>query len=73
MCTFTDINASKMASIPAEKLPSYVAELHRDNCFNAEEEYEVSGPFSLSPSLSHSHIDTQTKTYVHMYKHTHTN
>ena len=49
--TCTDINASKMASIPAEKLPSYVIDLHRDNCFNAEEEYEVS--LSLSLSLSH--------------------
>ena len=52
LCTCTDINASRMASIPAEKLPSYVIDLHRDNCFNAEEEYEVLISLSLSLSLS---------------------
>ena len=43
-----DINGSKMPCVPAERLPAYVSELHRDNCFNAEEEYEVSVP---PPSL----------------------
>ena len=73
----TDINASKMVSIPAEKLPSYVTELHRDNCFNAEEEYEVYRSLSLSLSFTHSFIHTHnantqyycTNTLTHIDKH----
>ena len=64
--TCTDINASKMASIPAEKLPSYVIDLHRDNCFNAEEEYEVC--ISLSLSLSFT-TDIILCTLIHINKH----
>ena len=41
VCYHTDINASSLVSMSAEKLPSYVLDLHRDNGFNADEEYEV--------------------------------